>query len=109
MRPMTEEKLITMSTRMDHESLQYIEKISRKFQLDRSTALRRLLSKGIKADKKESAVELYLNGKLSLEGAAAFSDLSIGEFLQVLKEKGVELNVTKDDYLEGLRNLRISK
>ena len=103
---MTEEKLVSMSTRMDKESLQYVEKISKKFKLDKSTALRKLLKIGIAEDKKESAAELYLKGELSIEGAAKFGDMYLGEFLQLLKEKGIELNITKDDYLEGLRNLK---
>lgn len=56
--------------------------------------------------KKESAVELYGRGELSLEGAAKFADLYIGEFLELLREKGIELNVNVKDYEEGLRNLK---
>ncbi|HLC55451.1 MAG TPA: UPF0175 family protein [Candidatus Nanoarchaeia archaeon] len=57
-------------------------------------------------DKKESAIDLYKNGKLSLEGAAKFSGAYMGEFLDMLKDRGIELNVTMEDYEEGLKNLR---
>ena len=60
----------------------------------------------MKKNKKDSAVELYRKGKLSLGGAAKFAGLYIGEFLTLLREKGIELNVTIEDYMEGLKNLR---
>ena len=102
----TEGNLVTVSTRMDKGSLHYVEKVSKTFHMDKSTALRKLLQKGIDEDKKESAVELYRKGEVSLEGAAKFSDLHIGEFLELLREKGIELNVTIEDYEEGLKNLK---
>ncbi|HLC72752.1 MAG TPA: UPF0175 family protein [Candidatus Nanoarchaeia archaeon] len=101
-----QEMLVTVSTRMDKESLDYIKKISRKFQIDKSTALRKLLKKGVEEDKKESAIELYRKGELSLEGAVKFADLYIGEFLEVLREEGIELNLTMKDYESGLKNLK---
>jgi len=103
---MNEEKLVTISTRMDKESLLYLDKISKEFKLDRSTALRRILTKGIEEDKKESAIELYLKRELSIEGAAKFADIYIGEFLELLKSKGIELNLSLEDYKEGLKNLK---
>ncbi len=102
----TEETLVTVSTRMDKGSLHYVEKVSRTFHIDKSTAVRKLLQRGIEEDKKESAVELYRKGELSLGGAAKFADLYVGEFLELLREKGVELNVTTEDYEEGLKNLK---
>ena len=102
----TEGNLVTVSTRMDKGSLHYVEKVSKTFHMDKSTALRKLLQKGIEEDKKESAVELYRKGELSLGGAAKFADLYIGELLELLREKGIELNVATEDYEEGLKNLK---
>lgn len=101
-----EEKLVTISARMDQGSLHYVEEMSKNFHIDKSTALRKLLQKGIKEDRKESAVELYHRGEISLEGAAKFADMYIGEFLELLRKRGIELNVTLDDYKEGLKNLK---
>ena len=57
-------------------------------------------------DKKEKAIDMYLKGKFSIETAARFCNLYIGEFLELLEDKGVELNVTLKNYEEGLKNLR---
>ncbi len=102
----SEGNLVTISTRVDKGSLQYVEKLSKTFSVDKSTALRKLLQKGIEEDRKDGAVELYRKGELSFEGAAKFADLYVGAFLELLREKGVELNVTVEDYLEGLKNLK---
>lgn len=98
--------LKTLSTRIDQEGLYYVDKISKMFNIDRSTALRDLLHKGIQIDKKERALDLYSKGKLSIESAAKFADVYIGEFLELLKERGIELNVSVEDYEQGLKNLR---
>lgn len=99
-------KLITISTRMEQGNLDYIKKLTKMFNIDRSTAMRMLFQKGIQEDKKEKAIDMYLKGKFSIETASRFCDLHIGEFLELLKEKGVELNVTLEDYEEGLKNLK---
>lgn len=99
-------KLITISTRMDQENLDYVQKVSKMFDLDRSTAIRMLFKKGIQEDKKEKALNMYFEGKFSLETAARFCDLYMGEFLELLKTKGIELNLTLEDYKEGLSNIK---
>jgi len=99
-------KLITICTRMEQESIDYVDKLSKMLNLDRSTAIRILFQKGMKEDKKEKAIDMYIKGKFSIETASKFCDLHIGEFLELLKEKGIELNITLEDYEEGLRNLK---
>lgn len=98
--------LITVSARMDEENLAYIEKLKKMFSIDRSTAIRNILEKGIKEDKEERALQLYINGKLSIEGAAKFANMYIGEFLNLMASRGINLNVTLENYREGLKNLK---
>ena len=50
--------LKTISTRMDNESLEYINKLTKTFNLHRSTALRLIFKKGLEIDKQERALEL---------------------------------------------------
>lgn len=98
--------LTTISARMDKENLAYIDKLKKTFSIDRSTAIRNILEKGIKEDKGERALQLYINGKLSIEGAAKFADMYIGEFLNLMASRGINLNVTLENYREGLKNLK---
>jgi|SRR3989338_8040002 len=98
-------KLISVTARLNKESLQYINKFSKISNLDKSTAIRIILQKGIENDKKEKAIELYMNGKLSLEGAARFAEMYMGDFLELMREKGVESNLTMKDFEESLKNI----
>ena len=62
--------------------------------------------------KKEKALDLYIKGKYSLEKAAKFADLYIGEFLELMEEKGIERNLTIKDFNESFKhakNLKFKK
>jgi len=43
---------------------------------------------------------------LSIERASKFAEIYIGEFLELLKSKGIELNLSLEYYKEGLKNLK---
>lgn len=95
-------KLMSVTARLSRDSVEYVEKTSKLFNLDRSTTFRNLLQKGIEEDKKEKALELYLKGKLTLEGAAKFSNMYISDFLELMKEQGIESNITMEDFRKSL-------
>ena len=99
-------KLGLISTRIDKDSLGYVDKVTRQSHLDRSTVMRQLLKKGIEEDKKERAVDLYSKGKLSIGGASKFAGVYIGEFFDLLRERGITLKLTVEDYKKGLENLK---
>ncbi len=95
-------KLVSVTARLEQSSLDYIKKASKLLNLNISTAFRNVLQKGIEEDKKEKALELYLKGKLTLEGASKFAEMYLGDFLELMREKGVESNVTMDDFKKAL-------
>lgn len=74
------------------------------FNLDKSTAFRDILQKGIREDKKEKALDLYIKGKFSLEQAARFADMFIGDFYDLMRQKGIESNLTLEDFNESLKH-----
>lgn len=97
-------KLASVTARLSVESIEYINKMSRLFHIDKSTAFRKVLEKGIEEDRKEKALELYVNGDLSLEKAVEFSGMFIGNFLEHMRKKGIEKNITLDDFKETLKH-----
>lgn len=99
-------KLESVTARLGIESINYIDTISKLFDIDRSTAFRRILEKGVAVDKKEKALELYLAGKYSLEKAAKFSGMYIVDFLDYMREKGIEKNITLEDFKETLKHAK---
>ena len=76
------------------------------FNLDKSTAFRNILQKGIQEDKKEKALELYIKGKFSIEQAAKFADMYIGEFYDLMRQKGIESNLTLEDFNDSMKHFR---
>ena len=76
------------------------------FNLDKSTAFRNILQKGIQEDKKERALELYIKGKFFIEQAAKFADVYIGDFFDLMREKGIESNLTLEDFNESIKHAR---
>lgn len=96
--------LVSVTARLKKESVDYINAIGKLFHLDRSAAFRNVLQKGIKEDKKEKALDLYFKGKFSIEKAANFADLHIGEFFDLMREKGIESNITLEDFKESLKH-----
>ena len=99
-------KLVSVTTRLGSESLEYIKKVSKMFKLDKSTAFRNILQKGIREDKKEKALELYIMGKFSIGQAAKFADLYIGDFYDLMRQRGIESNLTLEDFNESIKHAK---
>ena len=99
-------KLVSVTTRLGLENLEYIKKVSKMFNLDKSTAFRDILQKGVQEDKKEKALELYIKGKFSIEQAARFADMYIEEFFELMRIKGIESNLTLEDFNESLKHAK---
>ncbi|MEK6960689.1 MAG: UPF0175 family protein [Nanoarchaeota archaeon] len=100
------DKLVSVTARLNKGAVDYIERLSVLFNIDRSTAFRMVLQRGIQEDRKEKAIEMYLQGKLTLEGAARFANIYIGDFLDLMKESGVESNLTVEDFTESLKQIK---
>ena len=52
------------------------------------------------------AVERYKMGEASLGKAAELAGLPLGQMMTILTEFGVETRLERDDYLQGLQNLK---
>jgi predicted HTH domain antitoxin len=57
--------------------------------LDRSTAVRKLLSEGIDEWKKQKALELLESGEVSFSKAAQIADMSLWEFSDTIKDEKI--------------------
>jgi len=47
-----------------------------------------------------------MKGKLSLEQAAKFADMFIGNFFELMRQKGIESNLTMEDFNESLKHAK---
>jgi len=85
-----------VSVRMNKEE---IEKIATLLKEKRSEIVRTLLNGG----KKMLAIELYKEKKVSLGLASRLAGLSLSEFIDLLKEFNITLNLEKEDVKQALR------
>ena len=76
----------TISTRVPEDLEAELEAYLESERLDRSTAVRKLLSEGLEAWRTERALERFADGDVSLIKAAELAGLSVWEFADLVKD-----------------------
>jgi predicted HTH domain antitoxin len=79
------------------ELLEESDKIAKEKLEDRSTVMRELLFLGLKEYMENKAVKLYVDGRISLDKTAEISNVSIWNFIDILKERKVPIKYDMDD------------
>ena len=92
----------TMSVRMDRDNYEFLSELTREERTDLSKAVRELVTRG----RVLLAIEKYRSGEASLGRAAELAGLPLGQMMTVLADFGVESRMEKEDYVQGLKNLR---
>jgi predicted HTH domain antitoxin len=86
-----------VTTRVSEDLYEKIERVQEEEQTDRSTAVKRLLERGVGDWQIETAVRRYRKGSVSIGRAAKIADVSIWELLDILEKRGVEMNYGESD------------
>ncbi len=89
----------TVSSRLNLEVINLFVKVLKE---RRSEVVRELVDAG----KKHKAVELYKMKKVSLGLGAKLAGVSLSEFIDLLKEHNVYLNLEKEDIEKSIRTAR---
>ena len=89
----------TISTRVPEDLEAELEAYLDEERLDRSTAVRKLLSEGLEAWRTERALERFADGDLSLTAAADLAELSIWEFVDLVENSDAPW--VSSDHLEA--------
>ncbi len=76
----------TISTRVPEDLEAELEAYLDKERLDRSTAVRKLLSEGLEAWRRDRALERFVDGDVSFIKAAELADLSVWEFARLVED-----------------------
>lgn len=95
-----------VTARVSEDLYEKIEQIQKEEQTDRSTAVKRLLERGVGDWQIETAVRRYREGTISLGRAAEIADMSIWRFLDVLDNRDVEMNYDESDLEADLAAVR---
>ncbi len=89
----------TVSSRLDIEAINLFERVLKE---KRSEVVRALVESG----KRHKSVELYKAKKVSLGLGAKLAGVSLSEFIDLLKEHNVYLNLEKEDVEQALSTAR---
>jgi predicted HTH domain antitoxin len=76
----------TISTRVPEDLEAELEAYLDEERLDRSTAVRKLLSEGLEAWRTDRALERFADGELSLTAAADLAGISVWEFAALIED-----------------------
>lgn len=79
----------TISARLPDELEAELDAYLNEENLDRSTAVRKLLSEGLEAWRREQALEQLSAGTISFSRAAELAGMSVWDFAQLAKDRDV--------------------
>jgi len=96
---------VTITTRIDDKLARIIDEIAKIEGLDRSTVIRRFLSRAVKEWLIEKSLEEYEQGKLTLWQAAERCGLSLWEIIDEAKKREIHVPYTLEELKEELREL----
>ncbi len=96
---------VTLTTRVDDRLAKLIDEIAKQEGMDRSTVIRRFLTKAVKDWLIEKSLKDYEEGKITLWQAAEKCGLSLWEMINEVKKRGTHVPYTLEDLREDLEDL----
>lgn len=79
-----------LAVRIPGEVEREILEVAKREKLDKATVVRTLLEMGIEEWRKQTALELLRDGKVTFAKAAAMAKLSLWEFVDLVKQRNIE-------------------
>ena len=98
---------VTITTRVEDELAETIDRIAKSEQMDRSTVIRRFLNKSVKNWLIEKSLKEYEAGKITLWQAGKRSGLSLWEMVDEVKLRSIRVPYGIEDLREDLKGLRL--
>ena len=92
----------SVGVRLSKKFLEYIDKQAKMESVDRSVVIRRLVEIGAAEFEKEKAAKLYMEGKISISGAAENAQITIPEIVDYLVCKGYKSEYSVNDFRRGV-------
>lgn len=92
----------SVGVRLSKKFLEYIDKQAKTESVDRSVVIRRLVERGAIEFEKEKAAKLYMEGKISISGAAENAEVTIPEMVDYLVCKGYKSEYSVNDFRRGV-------
>lgn len=87
----------TISARVPDDESEELETVAELLEEDRSTTIRKALSEGLRELRVRKAVERYQSGGVSVNQAARIAGVSLGEWLEIARERNLTTQLTPED------------
>ncbi len=97
--------MITISARIDEKLVEEIDRITRKRGVDRSAAIRELLSIGLREYRLREALELVRERKITVWKAAELAGLTYREMLGKLRLHNVPFPITQEELAREIEEI----
>ncbi|MBI2137647.1 UPF0175 family protein [Candidatus Woesearchaeota archaeon] len=97
----------TISVRLGKDILKELSGVEKKWQSDRSEAVRRLLVSALQQERINAAMDNLANHKISVGKAAEVCGMNLWEMLDLLKQRNIDWTGYSEEDLE--RDLKLLK
>lgn len=87
----------SISARLSEEEAEELERVCELLGADRGTVVRKALSEGLRDLRVQRAVERYRMGEASVTQAARIAGVSLGEWLEVARDRDLVTQLTPAD------------
>lgn len=87
----------TISARVPDDESEELEAVADMLDEDRSATIRKALREGLRELRIRKAVERYQSGAVSVNEAARIAGVSLGEWLEIARERNLTTQLTPED------------
>lgn len=82
----------------------FLDLLSQYESVEEELLIKQALKYGVEDLRREFAVKLFAENRLSIGEGAELANLSVGEYMELLASRGIKSKVTLEDYREGLKH-----
>lgn len=94
-----------LGARMEPEIIKMVDKVSEEMKIDRTGAIKILVTTGWKELSLEKALQLYNEGKISVDKAAKIARITVSEMMEKIAARRIKSDETLEEYREGVKVL----
>jgi len=87
----------SISARLPDDEAEELERVAEMLGEDKSSVIRKALSEGLRDLRIRRAVERYQTGTVSIKQAARIAGVSLGEWLEIARERNLTTQLTPED------------
>ena len=94
-----------LGARIEPEIMNIVDSVSEDKKVDRTSAIKILVNAGWKELRLEKALEMYRDGKISVDKAAKMAGLLVSEIMNEIAARGIKSDEGIEEYRKGIKIL----